>query len=143
MAQRGEAVHVVQWYGHDPGHHGRTERCPVSPARPGANPGPRQSAHSYPKADQQPRHGYLEVADVVVEMRTKGPDLFRRATDALRRKPQLDEAGEIPDQEDQSIADKPNAAQSDEICAHGVTCRDRVVSRHAGPRSRPDGPRTR
>ena len=121
MPQRSEPVYVVQWYGHDHGHHGRTERSPDSPTLPGANTAPRQSAHSDPKADHQPRHGHLEVADVVVEMRTKGPDLLGRATDALRREPQLDEAGEIPDQEHQSIADEPNAAQSDEICARGVT----------------------
>src|SRR6266550_999060 len=117
MANRRDAVHIVQGQGQRHSNHRCEKSRPQSPSLPRANPTPGQRDHRYAEGNHECCYGDLKVTDVIVEVRAEGANLLGRPTDMFRREPEFDEACEIPDEEHDSIAHEPDASEYHEIGA--------------------------
>src|SRR6266516_3775758 len=117
MANRRDAVHIVQGQGQRHSNHRCEKSRPQSPSLPRANPAPGQRDHRHAEGNHECCYGDLKVTDVIVEVRAEGANLLGRPTDMFWREPEFDEACEIPDEEHDSIAHEPDASEYHEIGA--------------------------
>src|SRR6476660_816628 len=69
MADGVKAVGVVQWQRYRHGDEWGEEGAPERPAHAVADSKPGQRADRDPEADHEPRERYLQVADVVIQLR--------------------------------------------------------------------------
>src|SRR5207249_12310130 len=99
MAERRETISIVERQGQPDRNDGREKCCPQSPPLPGANSFQGQSDHGHAKANDEGRHGDLQVADVVVKMRTEALNLLRSAPNELGGQTELNETREVTDEE--------------------------------------------
>src|SRR5881628_2844879 len=123
MAERRQTIDVVERQGQPDRNDGREKCCPQSPPLPGANSFQGQSDHGHAKANDEGRHGDLQVADVVVKMRTEALNLLRSAPNELGGQTELNETREVTDEEHQTIADKTETGQCDKIGAEAGRAR--------------------
>src|SRR5437870_11892945 len=105
MAERRETISIVERQGQPDRNDGREKCCPQSPPLPGANSFQGQSDHGHAKANDAGRHGDLQVADLVVRLRTEALNLPRSAANELGGQTELNETREATAEDRQTIPD--------------------------------------
>src|SRR5215204_6999716 len=124
MADRREAPRIVRRQGDSKGEHRSGDRADPGPLVATADTEPRQEDHGEPNCRDESRDRNVEVADVVIQVGVEGLDLVLPVRHLALADPELEETvGEVTDEEDDPVADEPEAGEAHQPRAPTESCR--------------------